>query len=413
MRRIARSLAIETRAVSRPRGFSLVELMIAMTLGLLLTSAILGMFSASGRVESTQSALSRLQENGRVAIGALTGDLQMTGRLPCGAQIRPQVFSNALPAHIEGSPSLAAAPADVAPGKPFLLDRGVFITGNACSASGCNPLPSAALGVPKAGHGVGDRVPATDILTLRYLQGSGWHSEVSGAHGVCKANESLSAIAPSGLPPSGFNPAHLALLASCTQAQIFAVDAALKPLVGAFGVPMCDGSSSQPLQLFDFDTQLQTSVYYLQLAQDAKTPARAIATLMRRSNGVVNEIVQGVERFDLRYSVHDADGNAHWLSADHVDRRASQSGSPLRCGAGATAHACGWSDVDAVDVDLLLNTIDDLPIGESAAIGQYRYLPDGEGMQMPGATMPMTGLAAGRMLRREFRTVVALRSLVP
>ena len=41
----------------------------------------------------------------------------------------------------------------------------------------------------------------------------------------------------------------------------------------------------------------------------------------------------------------------------------------------------------------------------------YRYSIDGERMQRPGKAMPVTGLPPGRMLRREFRTVVALREL--
>ena len=75
----------------RAPGFSLIELMIAMLLGLLLTSAIFELFLANGRMQAMQSGLARLQENGRIAMGVLTADLQQAGRLPCGSLTRPEV----------------------------------------------------------------------------------------------------------------------------------------------------------------------------------------------------------------------------------------------------------------------------------------------------------------------------------
>ena len=72
---------------------------------------------------------------------------------------------------------------------------------------------------------------------------------------------------------------------------------------------------------------------------------------------------------------------------------------------------CAWADVDAVDVALLVNTVDDLPLEAAQTAWSYRYSIDGDDMQTPKATMPATGLPGGRMLRREFRLIVALRSM--
>ncbi|MBS0582487.1 MAG: hypothetical protein JSS42_05225, partial [Proteobacteria bacterium] len=56
-------------------------------------------------------------------------------------------------------------------------------------------------------------------------------------------------------------------------------------------------------------------------------------------------------------------------------------------------------------------TVDDLPAEAAADAWDYRYSVDGDKVLRPAAAMPVTGLPPGRMLRREFRTVVALRGL--
>lgn len=61
------------------RGFSLVELMVAMVLGLLLVLVVGSIFAGSSRSYKEDSRLSRMQENGRFAISALTTDLNVSG----------------------------------------------------------------------------------------------------------------------------------------------------------------------------------------------------------------------------------------------------------------------------------------------------------------------------------------------
>jgi len=396
-----------------PRGFSLLELMIAMVLGLLLSLAVYGLLATSGRISATQSALSLLQENGRVAIDLITQDLRAAGHLPCGARIAPRVFVDDLPQHVTGSPMNAAAPSSAVSGQPYELDRGIFLSGSTCSRTACAPVPPSALGVPRAGTASGDKVPGTDVLTVRYVLDGGVPAHAATSAGTCTGTEPLAAVNSAELAPKGFPPGHLALLSSCSAAYVFSVEpdgsSSVELAAGARGVPACRAIGSQP-RLFDFDAALQTSTYYLQLATGETTPSRNIATLMRRTNGVVNEVVQGVERLDLRYSLRDRDGFAYWFSARDLDGLQAGSKPPM-CGMGTAAHACSWADVDAVDVALLLNSIDDLPQEGGSKAWNYRYSIDGENEQEPGATMPVTGLPAGRMLRREFRTVVALRSM--
>ena len=76
------------RAAGRSwRGFSLVELMIAITLGLLLTAGLIQLFSSTKVTFNTNDALARVQENGRFALETLKRELREAGTLGfCGGQ---------------------------------------------------------------------------------------------------------------------------------------------------------------------------------------------------------------------------------------------------------------------------------------------------------------------------------------
>lgn len=78
--RRAAGVCVDSR-VHGAGGFSLVELMIALVLGLLVAEGIYILFAAAGKVNTTQAALSRLQENGRIAMSLIADDLRSAGLL--------------------------------------------------------------------------------------------------------------------------------------------------------------------------------------------------------------------------------------------------------------------------------------------------------------------------------------------
>lgn len=67
----------------RQAGLSLVELMIAITLGLVLMTGVVQVFVSSKTVFSTQQAMSRIQETGRLAIDFLARDIRMAAYYGC------------------------------------------------------------------------------------------------------------------------------------------------------------------------------------------------------------------------------------------------------------------------------------------------------------------------------------------
>lgn len=66
------------------RGFSLVELMIALVLGLLVIGAVVSVFITNQQAFRTAENMARLQENARFAFEALAREMRESGGTPCG-----------------------------------------------------------------------------------------------------------------------------------------------------------------------------------------------------------------------------------------------------------------------------------------------------------------------------------------
>lgn len=71
------------RSGRRQHGFTLIEIMIALVLGLILTGAAISLFIASKQTYRMAEAVARVQEAGRYALEALAQDLRMAGHTGC------------------------------------------------------------------------------------------------------------------------------------------------------------------------------------------------------------------------------------------------------------------------------------------------------------------------------------------
>ena len=69
------------------RGFSLVEMMIAITIGFVIVGAIGYLFIGSRQSFRTTDAISRIQENARYALQTMAHDVRIAGNPGCGAPV--------------------------------------------------------------------------------------------------------------------------------------------------------------------------------------------------------------------------------------------------------------------------------------------------------------------------------------
>ncbi|WP_445355103.1 PilW family protein [Microbulbifer sp. EKSA008] len=67
----------------KQRGISLVELMVSITVGLILMAGVVQLFLSSKVTFTTQQAIARVQETGRLAIDFMSEDIRMAGFLGC------------------------------------------------------------------------------------------------------------------------------------------------------------------------------------------------------------------------------------------------------------------------------------------------------------------------------------------
>jgi type IV pilus assembly protein PilW len=78
------------------RGFSLVELMVAMALSLVLLAGVLGVLYSSKVTYSENTRLARLQESARAAVEMILRDMRSGGFQGCGRPLLPEDFENNL-----------------------------------------------------------------------------------------------------------------------------------------------------------------------------------------------------------------------------------------------------------------------------------------------------------------------------
>lgn len=144
----------KARASAGVRGYSLVELMVALTIGLIILGAVASLFVTSKSSYSTQEGLDALQENGRYAVRALADDIRLAGYVGVTydpIRVIPQIYT-------------ATAVADAC--EANWVNIGQPIYGFNASSPTSNPNPFTATCIPAADYRVG-----TDILILRHASG--------------------------------------------------------------------------------------------------------------------------------------------------------------------------------------------------------------------------------------------------
>jgi type IV pilus assembly protein PilW len=449
----------------RQSGVTLIELMVAMVLGLLVAAGIVTIFTSTSSSNRAQTQLARLQEQGRFAVTQLKADLSMTNGMYC-SNSGGSATQNASKTYIDGLrvptvytketvAPLAGALADLttpwaspypaaAPTTPYSLPSFMMMRGYDCTISTCTPADPNTLvpGIPKQGTAVGSRVVGTDVLTLRYVNPArGWSiyptGSAVGSTLTANTDSSLNQItlAPAaGEPPAtDFVTGDLAMLADCSTGQIFSVNKVGTSLVpnaaGNLVVPNALQPMSAP-KLFDLNRDFQTVTYFLQVADNGN--GKTTGALMRRVNGgadsaatishggTVTEVVRGIERLDFQYGVEYPDGTIHFLTAAAVD--ASTKTTP---GCTATVpfpadpvndRGCLWRAVKSIEVDVLMD-------GQFAlytlTANEMQYVYSADGNTAPAApdsvriAKPVDQGFVNQMLRREFSALVSVRNYNP
>lgn len=96
MRLTSNGFARGKRAARAARGFSLVELMIAITLGLVVTGAVISTFISVHSASKDTAAIGELADNGRIALDIFQQTLRSAGYMACNSTLRQTVTPGGL-----------------------------------------------------------------------------------------------------------------------------------------------------------------------------------------------------------------------------------------------------------------------------------------------------------------------------
>jgi type IV pilus assembly protein PilW len=448
------------RAVAR--GFTLVELMIALAIGLLLVAGIGSLFYGVNRSNAMQERLATLHEGGRFAVNRLEQDLRMASNQYCSNFAGSAHTGTVAPMWSERAPTVFARllnPLDLAGGLPdsggmqsvnpttgarsnaeatatYALSPRFFMQGYRCTTgNACTPaLPSTSM-FPQAGNVVNRRVPNSDILTIRYMRGTGW--PVTSPNTDCEAGDIVRLT-----PFDGDDPVPtemtLAYISDCRTPALLPIQAisgntlTLGSRLGTGATrPLCgrrtqSASGTLPVRLFDFSNDFVTVTYYLAYRLDDDPTARPnsgtqrlVPVLIRRENGVEQELVRGVERLQFTFGVQDRLGNMRFMSAPEVDNRLGNTvNCPLKALGippdpavqGQQEPGCLWRAVRRIEARMVVNGVSDVETLEDAALA---YTFNGATITPTPTTALPSGLPHMRTPRREFVAAVSLKGLMP
>jgi len=419
-------------------GVTLIELMVALVLGLLVAAGIVTVFMSTSSSNRAQTQLARLQEEGRFAINRLTSDMQMANAQYCtntggvAKATNSGTYVDGLRASMVYAKSLTAALSDNTttmgsgsypgvPTSPYAFPSFLSMRGYDCDSSTCTPVkPETGTTLPAMGKAVGSRVIGADVLTLRYLDSSGGWAVTGGAGtSITASGGSISSItlvpASNESTAAAFKSGDLAMVADCSGSQIFAASI-------ASGVITPDGTnnlgtpaSQQPMsaaRVFDFNKSYQTVTYYLAVVDNGN--GQTTGALIRRLNGVDQELVRGIERMDFLYGVEDSNGNTRYLTADKVD--AGTACTTAAPGVLSSDPGCMWRSVKSIEVNVLMDGQIPLYTLLSSDM-QYSYGSDATTTALAApsghAITPSAQGFPDQMLRREFSALVSVRNFNP
>jgi type IV pilus assembly protein PilW len=285
----------------KQKGITLVELMIAMVIGLLLTAGILQLFVSNKQTYRVTENMSRLQENGRFAMHFLTSDIRMADYWGCRSQ-------------------------------------GLAIDNNLNPDPNFN-LPIAGLAGSNDDTAVNSIINGTDTITVK---------------GVFSSNNFLVSI-PANLSAdlkvtdnSGLNKNDLILISDCSDGDILQITN--DPSTGASGqdnvvhntgaVASGPGNAEKPLKkLYGTDAQ----VYKLNFATySIRSGTNGQNALFRSINGAAaQELVEGIEDMQVLYGEDtDSDGAANYYKP-------------------SDSAGLNMDDVVSVRISLVVVTLDD------------------------------------------------------
>ncbi len=381
--------AINNRTWHRAHGLSLVELLIAMTLGIVLTTSMIAVFAGNKRSADLNTALSNIQENARYALGAISRDIRMAGYQGC-LDMR------------KGSMAVQAAnpPLAIHADKPIRPDGAPNYDFAASATTGATVITSDNWEPPIPGGFVPSTlfpaVPGTHAISLMF--GSRNQSEINGQMLIGPKPQTNAPIrTKSNL---GFQPGDFAIIANCDYVDLFTVTSAALDqdgqILGHTAASNWSGNVQIPYgaEISKRQTtimRLVGNVYYVGntgLFNDSGDSITALYSQSIPYNDPTNppvELVQGVENMRVSYGIN-INGAISYVSADDP--------------------AFNPANVESIQIGLLMSSWDQI----SEQADESTYFLAGQEIAPSSNSTDATTHPNDRRFRLVFNTTVKVRN---
>lgn len=305
----------------RMRGFSLVELMVAIAISLLLLMGVVALFVSSRASYETTERLSRIQENGRFALDQFATDVRSAGFQGCARSLtmgtRPQDYRISTVVS-ETGPNPDMRWNFVEPARGFNGTGTTFAP--ALTTTNISPVPS----------------PTGDVLVLRIPR-----REVKSIQLTARQVNPADPLTVGTINPMPLQAGDTAVISDCEARAFFqvtgynsgtgqiahAVVAATAPTGPADAhTPGNDAASlDHPFMAGSEILPIVTMVYYLAPSADQPPAPQPVRMSLWRKTGGVNqsdEIAEGIDRLEIQYGIDNSsprDGTADtYVTADSV-----------------------------------------------------------------------------------------------
>lgn len=287
--------------IFRQAGLSLIELMIALVVGLILIAGVLSIFMSSRKSYGINTAVGQIQEHGRFALDFIRHDTRMAGYLSCGSnsvnfanQLNPTAaLPYAFGTTVTGYEYNGTAPAGaftIASENPAPVGAGNWTPGLDSS------LPVMA-GKPYA-------IPGSDVLAMSLSQGSmspGYVMSVAPAGFTINSNPGITAANDIVVVSNCVN----TVIVQATSAPTGSTPAIAVPAVAGFAPAPGNATASIPPSLVGAQVgTAQVAAFYVgEGADGAPALFQATTDSTQPSGFQLQEIVPGVENMQVLYGV--------------------------------------------------------------------------------------------------------------
>lgn len=311
---------------SKHSGQSLIEIMIAITVGMFLMLGITTMFSNNKRIYKEQDQYGRLQENARFAIELLIKDIRMAGYSGCHDNVANVVN------HLNGVDDVDSDETTDPPDTSSLLYFTNAVEGYESSAGTPQWEPS------DTNDEVANIVAGTDGISVRYLLPTGIKL-ISPYMNTASAN--VHATTNNGLEPND-----IVAITDCNATDIIQITNNNPNTSGSIGHNTGTGTVGNAFkelsQTYGPGSEIARFIsrrYFI--GNGAKGPA----LFMKENFGNAVELIEGIENMQIMYGV---DSDADGIPNTYYNAGVSQLDS--------TAE---WDTVVSVRVSLLVRTPDE------------------------------------------------------